>query len=465
MKKPQISIAIILTTLVNFIFPCINNISPANAAMQQIVANQNQDLQNIENLATKFMEMLGKEDFNAAAQYFEKSIQPGLSPQQLEQVWRSITSQLGTYQKQIAIRSQKSKEFDIAFVTSEFTKGKAEFRIVFNSNKNIVGFFLSTNKSVTKIPLPAYFKVDKFTEKEVTIGSGEWALPGTLTLPVGNSKSIPAVVLVHGSGPQDRDETLGPNKPFRDIAWGLAAQGIAVLRYEKRSKQHSAKFAAQAVNLTVKEETIDDALLAVSLLRKTPQINPKKIFVLGHSLGGMLIPKIGKADANIAGLIVLAGNTRKFEDLTLDQIAYLLSLNSTVSPEEKEFQTQIQRQVAKIKSPQLAKLPEQEIMLGAHPKYWLDLRNYQPAEVAKKLKQPMLILQGERDYQVTMVDFAGWQKALATKGNVTFKTYPLLNHLFMAGEGKSRPEEYEKPGYVLEEVINDIGNWINSQKK
>lgn len=464
MKKHQISIAIILSSLVNFFGPYIGNIVPANAVMQ-IAANQNQEMKDIENLATKFMEILGKEDFTGAAQYFESTMQAGFPPQQLEQVWRSITSQIGSYQKQIAIRTQKSKEFNIAFVTSEFTKGKAEFRIVFNSNKQIAGFFLSTDQSVTKIPPPAYFKLDKFTEKEVTIGSGEWALPGTLTLPIGNFKSVPAVVLVHGSGPQDRDETFGPNKPFRDLAWGLASQGIAVLRYEKRSKQHSAKFAVQAVNLTVKEETIDDALAAVSLLRKTSQINPQQIFVLGHSLGGMLIPRIGKSDANIAGLIVLAGNTRKFEDLTLDQVAYLLSLNSTVSPVEKEFQAQIQRQVAKIKSPQLHKLPDQEIMLGAHPKYWLDLRNYQPAEVAKELKQPMLILQGERDYQVTMVDFAGWKKALVNKENVIFKTYPLLNHVFMAGKGKSRPEEYEKPGYVLEEVINDIGNWIKNQKK
>jgi dienelactone hydrolase len=107
-------------------------------------------------------------------------------------------------------------------------------------------------------------------------------------------------VLVHGSGPQDRDETIGPNKPFRDLAWGLASQGIAVLRYEKRTKKHAMKLVLIKNTITVKQETIDDALAAVALLRKTERIDPNRIFVLGHSLGGMLIPRIGARDPDVA---------------------------------------------------------------------------------------------------------------------------------------------------------------------
>jgi fermentation-respiration switch protein FrsA (DUF1100 family) len=92
--------------------------------------------------------------------------------------------------------------------------------------------------------------------------------------------------------------------------------------------------------------------------------------------------------------------------------------------------------------------------------YWLDLRNYSPIDSVKLLRQRILVLQGGRDYQVTAVDLANWQKALAGKKNVTFKSYPALNHLFMEGTGKSTPDEYMKPGHIPQAVIDDIAAWI-----
>jgi hypothetical protein len=229
-------------------------------------------------------------------------------------------------------------------------------------------------------------------------------------------------VLVHGSGPNDKDETFGPNKPFRDLAWELAERGIAVLRYDKRTKVHPEQFRG---NLTVKEETVDDAL--------------------GHSLGGMLIPRIGTAHPNIAGLIVMAGTTRPLEDVIVDQMQYLGG-NVTAAKAQAE----------KVKSLKPGGPP----VAGVPASYWLDLRGYDPPEAAKQLQQPMPILQGERDYQVTMTDFAGWKMALGSRSSVTFKTYPVLNHMFIPGEGKSTPAEYEKPGRVPEDVIDDIAGWI-----
>ena len=133
-------------------------------------------------------------------------------------------------------------------------------------------------------------------------------------------------MLVHGSGPNDRDETLGPNKPFRDLAWGLADRGIAVLRYDKRTSVYGGKMAGNK-NLTVREETIDDALLAVKLLRGRPDIDPKRIFILGHSLGGMVAPRIGADDPSLAGLIILAGATRPLPDVAREQLEYIASLS------------------------------------------------------------------------------------------------------------------------------------------
>jgi uncharacterized protein len=267
------------------------------------------------------------------------------------------------------------------------------------------------------------------------------------------------VVLVHGSGPNDRDETVGAAKPFRDLAWGLASRGIAVLRYEKRTHQYGVKLAT-ATDLTVQQETIDDALAAVDLLRHTAEVDPKRVYVLGHSLGAMLAPRIGQRDPGIAGLIVMAGAARPLEDLVLEQISHLASRQGAPSEAEKKQIETLRAEVAKVKA---LKPGATGTALGAPASYWLDLRGYNPPEAAKSLKQPLLILQGERDYQVTPDNLEAWKKALAGRPNVTFKSYPKLNHLFIEGEGKSVPAEYQKPGHVSAAVIVDVAAWIQAQ--
>jgi alpha-beta hydrolase superfamily lysophospholipase len=267
------------------------------------------------------------------------------------------------------------------------------------------------------------------------------------------------VVLVHGSGPNDRDETILANKPFRDLAWGLSSRGIAVLRYEKRTRVHGEKMVGKDFP-TVKEEVVDDALAAVELLRKTKGIDAKRVFVLGHSLGGLMAPRIGEQDPKIAGLIVLAGNTRPLEDLVLEQFTYIYSLEGATDEQKAELQ-KIKEQVARVKDPKLvADTPGKELPLGVPGGYWLALRDYRPAETAAKLRMPMLILQGERDYQVTMEDFALWKKHVGNRTNVVLKSYPRLNHLFMDGKGKAKPDEYMNLGHVDREVLDDIAEWV-----
>ena len=191
----------------------------------------------------------------------------------LEELWGSLQKQVGAFQQQTGVHTDRMQGYDVVFVTCQFEQSLLDVKVVFDASGQIAGlFFLPALPSHTFEP-PAYAKADSFQEQDVTVGSGEWALPGTLTLPVGEGP-FPAVVLVHGSGPNDRDETIGPNKPFRDLAWGLASQGIAVLRYEKRTKQYPEKMAAIQDTLTVKEETVDDALAAVELLRQTAENRP-----------------------------------------------------------------------------------------------------------------------------------------------------------------------------------------------
>jgi dienelactone hydrolase len=311
---------------------------------------------------------------------------------------------------------------------------------------------------------PAYTLPAAFDAQELTVGaSGAWPLPATLTMPKGAGK-FPAVVLVHGSGPNDRDETLGANKPFRDLAEGLASQGIAVLRYEKRTKQHGARMVASSPNFTVKEETIDDALAAVALLRQTQGVDAKKIFVLGHSLGGMLVPRIGLADAGVAGFVIFAGATRPLEEAMVRQFEYLAALDGAVSEAERANIEDTKRQAARIKELKAgAAATASAPLLGAPPAYWLDLRDYNPPQAARSLKRPTLILQGERDFNVMMDDFRNWRAALANHKEVEFKSYPKLDHLFYEGEGAASGADYASPRNIPKYVIDDIAAWIKKQ--
>jgi hypothetical protein len=411
--------------------------------------------------ARDFVGLLAKADFAGAVARFDATMKQALPEATLREVWTGVQAQAGPFKKPLSARAEKVAGYDVVLVTCQFEQATLDTKVVFNTNHQVAGLFFVPTRSATSSP-PPYARSDAFREKEFTVGKGQWVLPGTLAVPAGGGP-WPAVVLVHGSGPQDRDETVGANRPFRDLALGLAARGIAVLRYEKRTKQYGAKLATAVQEITLKEETIDDALDAAARLRATEGIDPKRVFVLGHSLGGMAIPRIGKADPKIAGLIVLAGSTRPLEDIIVDQLDYLASLDMSGTAEGRPKLSQIRADVAKIKKLTAADVSSTNLLVGGPARYWLDLRDYDAAATAKTLKQPLLILQGQRDYQVTQADFDGWKKALGASPNATFKLYPKLNHLFIAGEGKSTPSEYEQSGNVAETVVADIAAWIQAR--
>jgi hypothetical protein len=408
----------------------------------------------------RFVDLLARGDFAGAVAMYDETMKAALPEARLREAWSAVNAQAGPFQKQESIRIEQTGAYQTVFVTSRFEKTALDIKVVFDENGRVAGLFFAPPVAAAPWAPPGYCRAGSFTDREVTVGAGEWALPGTLSVPTGPGPHA-ALVLVHGSGPHDRDETIGPNKPFADLACGLASRGVAVLRYEKRTKQHAPRLMAMRAAFTVKDETIDDALAAVTLLRATPGLDPKRLFVLGHSLGGMLAPRLGREDPALAGLIVLAGNSRPLEELILEQIAYLATPGGGSELEKKKLE-EIRAEVAQVKAlrPEHASSAEQVMVMGAPAAYWLDLRGYRPAEVARQLKQPLLILQGERDYHVTLADFKGWQDALRGRAGVTFKSYPDLNHLFRAGTGPSTPAEYQQPGHVAEPLVSDIAAWI-----
>jgi hypothetical protein len=307
---------------------------------------------------------------------------------------------------------------------------------------------------------PPYADPERFDEQEVTVGSGPLAVPGTLSLPRPPGP-WPGIVLLGGSGPVDRDETIGRNKPFRDLAWGLASRGVAVLRFDKVTYAHRAE-AAKMADITVADEYLHHAVAAVRLLGQHPAVGGGPVFVAGHSLGGTVAPRVAAAEPSVAGLVIMAGGTQPLQWAAVRQIRYLASLGPGPAAAAQPAIDAITRQAETVDSPGLSPAtPASQLPFGVPATYWLDLRGYDPAKVAAGLGKPMLILQGGRDYQATVDDdLAGWQAALADRPEVTIRVYPPDNHLFFPGRGPSTPAEYEAAQHMDPAVVADIASWL-----
>jgi dienelactone hydrolase len=309
---------------------------------------------------------------------------------------------------------------------------------------------------------PEYVLQHKYYETKIAVKTGTLSLPGALCVP-NNVKNPPVVILLAGSGPNDKDESIGPNKPLKDLATGLASNGIATYRYDKRTLTYAKESSQQMDKFDLNKEVIDDALSAVEMLKKNPEFKNSKIFIVGHSLGAMCAPLIASKSKSVNGIVLLAGNAQPLEDLLLEQYNYVFGIDSINADEKKEIDT-LTKQIKILKDPKLLKAATKEqLPLNLPSFYWQSFTKYNQVQVAKKIKQPILVIQGERDYQVTMADFNLWKQNLEGDPKNQFISYPSLNHMLMKGEGKSVPAEYEKQGNVDEQIILDITKWIKSQ--
>src|ERR1019366_7024849 len=388
-------------------------------------------------LARKALDLVLAGQYAEFLQMSTADVQKGLPAAELAKVGALIKT-YGALEKIGDPAMTTSGPNSIVVFPVKFATQNINFRIIINSAGLVAGIF--QRPGGVNWQRPEYSKPDTFKERDVTVGDGEWKLPGTLTVPVG-AGPFPAVVLVHGPGPNDRDETVGGVKMFKDLAEGLASRGIVVLRYEKRTLQYRARIASIA-NFTVQEEVVDDAVKAAALLRSLAEVNGSRVFVA---------PRIAELDGKLAGIVLMAGNVRPLEDLLVEQVEYM-GIKGDQLDRAKALQVKVKK---------LDPGDEDSPALGGLPvSYWVDLKDYDPAAAARKLAIPLLVLQGERDFQVTMTDFALWKAAVGSAKGVVMKSYPSLNHLFVAGEGKSLPAEYSKPGHVAPAVIDDIAKFV-----
>ncbi len=416
--------------------------------------------------SARILQQLLLHQFDSVHLAFNEETKEALNAKRLGLVWSNLERESGDLDSVGAPETELFQDNISYFQLCRFKKAAYELMLTYDSSGYVNMIRIIPSRPKADYIWPAYAPDAKnYSEIKLPLVNGKYKMPGILTLPVAE-KDVPVVILVHGSGPNDKDETLGNTKLFKDLALGLAAKGIATFRYDKRTKVYGGKSADDIELLNLDEEVINDAKEAVELMSVQKGINKKKIYILGHSLGGMCAPRIATNNKNVKGIIMMAANARPLEVVVEEQLNYIFMLNDTLSTEEKETLDNYKASTAILKdSIRLALASPDELPLGLPTAYWVDLMHYNQVTTAGKLNQNILLLQGARDYQVTIKDFTIWENKLKNnRRNVQLILYPHLNHVFTESPEKSSPKDYDIRANVPFYVINNIAEWINRKK-
>jgi len=423
-----------------------------------------------EGLGSAFVHELTRGDRTAAAAMMNEALSRALPVPVLDIFSQQIGAAYGQPLEQQSAEIREDGVHTNAVLVYSTKTGALQFTIRFDKAGAVddLNIGLAAAAQTAAYQKPAYDS-GNYTEQEVVIGEGEFALPGTLTMPKGEGP-FPVVVLVHGSGPHDRDSSIGGVKVFKDLAAGLAAHDIAVLRYEKVTMAHTAKVSVRQ-DFTLKQESVDDAVKAAAMLQDMDRIDPKRIFVAGHSQGGFAAPMIAQhaPAGTIAGAILISAPSGSFTEVLVEQQQEALErLKALGLPQEtiaaQEQAVGMWTGIAQmVQDPQYSKdnLPPSFPLQPAY--WWFEQRDYEAGEAAKAVEVPMLVLQGENDWQVTMAQYEGWKEALKDRTDVTFHSYPKVNHLLAEYDGISIGMEYSGASNVSKAIIDDLAAWVKAQ--
>lgn len=408
------------------------------------------------------LEQFTKNDFLAIFKQIDTSTFKKADTAYFSRTWSNVIKQNGQFVKTMKLETAKQGPFIVYNQLCQFEKKQVTFKLMWGSNEKIKGVYFIPVDDRPKYQSPDYLNPAVATEKKILMINGEYRLPGTLAIPNTPGKH-PLVILVHGSGPNDRDETFGPLKPFKDLSAGLTSKGIAVLRYEKRTRLFKSRMTHEIPNYTVKQEVLEDVKKAIEVAKQDTAIDTNQIFICGHSFGGMMLPRIAKENPSVKGLIYLTPNGRRLEDLFVAQAEY--TTETIADPVQKnQIISSAKSSRDKIKALKESAATDSSMIFSSPASLWYELRNYDQIATAKTLDMPMLFIFCSRDYQVTSIDLDMWMKAFSSTEKAIFKIYPKLNHFFVAGEGKSVPAEYEKPGNVDKGMIDDMADWVKMNK-
>ena len=405
-------------------------------------------------------------DYAAVAARFDENMAAVLDADGLEQSWSAVAPLLGEYLGRGEAELVAQDGYTVAVLQARFANSNLKVQIAYDGAGNIGGMQMQPVAPETADDVE---ETGAWTEVELTVEADPaYPLGATLCLPEGGDAALPpVVVLVQGSGSSDRNEAILQNAPFRDIAHGLAELGVATLRYDKRTFIYPECAGDTGLDIDIRGEMLDDVNAAIALMRTDERVDGSRIFVLGHSLGGMMVPAIAAENPDLAGAISMAGSLRRLWEIVYDQNQEVIAAYDGVELPEAQ-RAALDAQVAQIEADMevfrtgIDGLADDALLLGVPVRYWRSLEQYAGDHFLDAIDLPLLILQGDADFQVYAdVDYPLWQEALAGRDNVTFCLYEGLNHLMMPTQGLRDTTEYVTPSHVREDVIADIADFVN----
>lgn len=344
--------------------------------------------------------------------------------------------------------------------SATLTLGPVEVRARVNAAGRMLGAAIPsqnlTIERVAEIPGSVSLVTDysapegaPYTAQEVRVRTpGGFELAGTLTLPKERRGRVPAVITITGSGQQDRDEALPlvrGFRPFRQVADTLGRRGIAVLRLDDRGVGGS----GGEVETATTADFADDVRAALAWLRARPEIDPARIALVGHSEGGVIAPMVAAEDPALKAVVLIAGTSRPGRDILAYQTRYGVERDTSIAAEKRDSA--------------LAAIRAQVDSMVANVPWFRFFSEYDPLPTTRRVKQPVLILQGATDRQVTADQAEELAAALRAGGNrdVTVRIFPDVNHLMLrdpdgwGGGYTSLPDPN-----VVPELLGALADWL-----
>jgi uncharacterized protein len=301
------------------------------------------------------------------------------------------------------------------------------------------------------------------TDVDVKIPAAGFGLAGTITTPAAQGRlRHPAVVLVAGSGPIERDAMVAGIPLFAQLAAQLSDRDFVVLRYDKRGTGQSG---GRTERVTL-QDYADDVVAAVKWLAKRKDVDPERIFVVGHSEGAAIGMLAAAAEKKIEGLVLMSGMAIPGRELILEQQQHVLGASNLPEPERAE-KIALQKQILEAAMTQKGweSLPEDVRGLVDTP-WYRSLLTFDPAQTMTRVKQPILILQGDRDVQVKPYHadrLAELGHARKKSGSTEVKHFPALNHLLVPAQtGEVSEDATLETRTVSPEVAGAIADWVAS---
>lgn len=445
MKKTTMMAALLLAAMLMALMP-----APAIGEAPERVAGD----------ARLALEDLVEGRYQALYDRFDDDLKAELPVEDLQNTWEWVIALYGDFEELLYVDTWNEDGISAAQLTTRHINASANILLAFDEEGTVLS--LAIEEAPEYRVEPPLSVPEGATEEGIVLRAGEAdETQGSLVLPAGDGP-FDAVVLLHDFGAFDRDMASYGVRPFRDIAMGLAEEGVASLRYDKFTYAH-ADMVDQT--LTVDREYGQDLRDALALLAADARIDT--IYLLGLGQGAMLTPRyLQEHRDTAAGAIMLAGSPRPLWDVHWTRNEEIIK---TFSGElYQQARPMIDAEV--VKARRLDEMSDDELatetVFGVAASYQKDMTAPDPVETVLALEKPLLILQAEKDYQMTTaLDYEAWQKALADAPFATFKLYPDLNHLFIALEGTptNTAEDYYGGGHVSAEVISDIADWIESQ--